>query len=106
MKNTTFLLVFLCTGFLFAQKTMTPELLWQVKRVSPIGVSEDGKQLFYKVTTPNMEKNSFDSNYYKMPINGGSFVEIGEDEAKVTDKNISPDGKYLLLHKPVQIDDI
>lgn len=108
MKKTAFLLVFLYTGFLFAQKTMTPELLWQVKRVSPIGISEDGKQLFYKVTTPNMEKNSFDSNYYKMPINGGNFVEISEDEAKtkVTDKNISPDGKYLLLHKPVQINDI
>jgi len=85
---------------------MTPELLWQVKKVSPIGVSADGKELFYKVSTPNVEENNFDSRYYKMPITGGNFTEISKDEAKVTDKNLSPSGQYLLMNKPVQVKDV
>ncbi len=106
MKKITFLLAFLCAGFLFAQKTMTPELLWQVKKVSPIGISPDGKELFYKVSIPNMEENSFDSKYYKMPVTGGNFTEISKEEAKVTDKNLSPNGQYLLIDKPVQIKEV
>ncbi|MBK5193629.1 MAG: S9 family peptidase [Flavobacteriaceae bacterium] len=106
MKKITFLLAFLCAGFLYAQKTMTPELLWQVKKVSSIGVSADGKELFYKVSTPNVEENKFDSKYYKMPITGGNFTEISKDEAKVTDKNLSPSGQYLLMNKPVQVKDV
>ncbi len=100
------MLAFLCAGFLFAQKTMTPELLWQVKKVSPIGISDDGKELFYKVSTPNMEENSFDSKYYQMPVNGGNFTEISKDEAKVTDKNLSPNGQYLLENKAVHVKDV
>src|SRR5665811_391726 len=103
MKKITFLLAFLCAGFLYAQKTMTPELLWQVKKVSPVGVSADGKELFYKVSTPNVEENNFDSKFYKMPVTGGNFTEISKDEAKVTDKNLSPSGQYLLMNKPVQV---
>lgn len=106
MKKVTFLLAFLCASASFAQKTMTPELLWQVKRVSPIGVSTDGKVLFYKVTTPNMEENKFDSKYYAMPVEGGNFAGVTKEQAKVTDKNLSPDGRYLLMHKPVHVNDI
>ncbi|MBK5212964.1 MAG: S9 family peptidase [Flavobacteriaceae bacterium] len=106
MKKITFLLAFLCASFLFAQKTMTPELLWQVKKVSPMGISNDGKQLFYKVSTPNMEENSFDSKYYAMPVTGGNFAEISKDEAKVTDKNLSVNGQYLLMNKAVHVKDV
>ncbi|QAA82887.1 S9 family peptidase [Aequorivita sp. H23M31] len=106
MKKISFLLAFLCVGLLYSQKTMTPELLWQVKRVSPVGISPDGKVLFYKVTIPNMEENSFDSKYYAMKVEGGNFAEVTKEEAKVTDKNLSPDGKYLLIHKPVHVKDV
>lgn len=102
----TFLLAFLCAGVLFAQKTMTPELLWQVKKVSPIGISDDGEVLFYKVSTPNMAENSFDSKYYAMRVAGGNFAEVTKEEAKVADKNISPNGQYLLTHKAVHVKDI
>lgn len=103
MKKMTFLLAFLCAGFLYAQKTMTPELLWHVKKVSPIGLSDDGSTLFYKVSIPNIEENKFDSKYYKMPLSGGNFTEISKEEAKVADKNISPNGQYLLMNKPVPV---
>lgn len=106
MKKIIYLLAFLCAGIVFAQKTMTPELLWQVKKVSPIGISADGKELFYKVSTPNMAENSFDSKFYKMPVTGGNFTEISKEEAKVTDKNLSPNGQFLLIDKPVQVKDV
>lgn len=106
MKKITFLLAFLCAGVLFAQKTMTPELLWQVKKVSPIGISDNGEVLFYKVTTPNIEENSFDSKYYAMKVSGGNFAEVTKEEAKLADKNLSPNGKYLLMNKPVHVKDV
>lgn len=106
MKKITFLLSFLITSVLFAQKTMTPELLWQVKKVSPIGLSENGEVLFYKVTTPNMAENSFDAKYYAMRVSGGNFAEVTKEEAKVADKNLSPDGKYLLFDKAVHVKDV
>jgi dipeptidyl aminopeptidase/acylaminoacyl peptidase len=106
MKKITFLLAFLCAGFTFAQKTMTPELLWQVKKVSPIGISTNGQSLVYRVSTPNMSENDFDSKVYSMPINGGNYMEISKDKAKVTDKNLSPNGQYLLMHKPVHVKDV
>ncbi|MCG2431742.1 S9 family peptidase [Aequorivita xiaoshiensis] len=106
MKKIMFLLAFLTAGIMFAQKTMTPELLWQVKKVSPIGISDNGEVLFYKVTTPNMEENSFDSKFYAMKVTGGNFAEVTKEEAKVADKDLSPNGKYLLMHKAVHINDI
>ncbi len=93
-------------GLAYAQQTMTPELLWQVKRVSPIGLSEDSKELYYRVTIPNVEKNNSETKYYKMSVSGGNATEISENEVKAVDKNISPDGKHKLFHKEVHLKDI
>ncbi len=103
MKKTFVLLAFLCVGILSAQNTMSPELMWKLKRVSPLGISEDEKTLFYKISIPNMEENDFDSKYYKIPVEGGNFVEIAKNEVKIKDRNLSPNGKYRLMHKAVPI---
>ena len=89
-----------------AQKTMTPELLWSVERLSVMGLDKDGSTLFLKVSIPNIEENNFDSKYYKMPVSGGDLVEIKKEEVKAVDKNVSSDGKYQLFHKEVHIEDI
>ncbi len=106
MKKISFLLAFLCAGLLYAQKTMTPELLWHVKRVGAMGISPDGDQVFFKVVTPSVADNGFFTKYYKMPVSGGNYTEIKEEEVNVANKNISPNGKYQLLHKPVHVQDI
>ena len=106
MKKITFLLAFLCAGIVLAQKTMTPGLLWQVKKVSPLGLSDKGDVLFYKVSSPNMEENSFDSKYFAMTISGGYVAEITKEEVKVADKNLSPNGQYLLTSKDVHVKDV
>ena len=63
--NHALLLAFFGCSLLRAQNVMTPDLLWQVKKVSPIGISTDGESLVYKVSSPNMAENTFDTKYYK-----------------------------------------
>ncbi|MFZ1677253.1 MAG: hypothetical protein WAT91_08270, partial [Saprospiraceae bacterium] len=54
-----------------AQTTMTPELLWQLGRVTGLGITADGKSVIYSVNTPNVEANKGSSKMYKIPIDGG-----------------------------------
>ncbi|MCO6464689.1 MAG: S9 family peptidase [Saprospiraceae bacterium] len=89
-----------------AQVSITPELLLQVKRVSPIGLSDDGKNVIYSVTTPDISTNKSSSKIYVVSVNGGSATELSSAEGQTKDKNISPDGRFKTLHKEVKIDKI
>ena len=87
-------------------KQMTPELLWKLGRLSPMGISIDGKSIVYKVTTPSVAENKSDSKYYSIPVSGGVATEISDYKALLKDKNISPDGKYVLYSEEVKIDKV
>ena len=88
------------------QKVMSPELMWQLGRVSPIGLSKDGKSVIYRVSTPNMDENKFSSKVYSVNINGGTSLEISDYESLVNNKNISPDDKFILSDKSIKIDNV
>ncbi len=107
-KGVAFILTFFTAGILIAQKTMKPENLWQVEEVSFSGLTQDQQYFFYTVKTPNLEENKFDSTIYKMPIDGGDsqIVTTEELEREKKDKNLSPDGRYLLFHKKVQVEEV
>src|SRR5690625_7692019 len=76
---------FLVCGFLFTftsvsqDARMTPELLWQLKRLAPVGVTDDGGEIVYGVTTPDVKNNSFETRYYSISVDGGWPEEISED---------------------------
>lgn len=89
-----------------AQEVMTPELLLKLGRVSPIGISKDGKNLIYKVSTPDMKENKLSSKVYSISVSGGNPKEIEDYKLLVSDKNISPDGKYVLYHEEVLINNV
>jgi dipeptidyl aminopeptidase/acylaminoacyl peptidase len=89
-----------------AQNIMTPELLWKLGRVSPMGISKDGKNIIYKVTTPSVEENNAASKYYSIATDGGAAVEITDFKTPLKDKNISPDGKYTVYNEEVKIDKV
>ena len=89
-----------------AQEVMTPELLWQLGRVSPLGISKDGKSIIYKVSTPDIQENKSNSKVYSLPINGGNPTEIKEYADLLTDKNKSSDGNWTLSHKEVKINSV
>lgn len=89
-----------------AQNTLTPEALWKLGRVSALGISKDGKSVIYKVSTPSMEENKSINKFYSIPVQGGSATELAETKELLPDKNISPDGKYILSHKEVKIEKV
>lgn len=94
------------TGLVYAQKTLTPEDLWQIKRVSPIGITDKGDEVVYKVTTPNIEENSFDSELFVIPIKGGTPKKIEDYDQLIRNSKLSPDGKHELFHKSVHVNDV
>ena len=89
-----------------AQEVMTPELLWKLGRVSPLGISKDGKNIIYKVSTPSVEENKSNSKYYSIPVSGGKAIELKEYKSLINDKNISADGKWTLSDKEVKINKV
>jgi dipeptidyl aminopeptidase/acylaminoacyl peptidase len=89
-----------------AQQNMTPELLWKLGRVSAIGVTKDGKNIVYKVSTPNVEENKSASKYYTIPVNGGTATEVTEYKDQLEDKYVSADGKWSLTSKEVKVDKV
>ncbi len=104
VKKISLLLFAALSGiFAFAQNNLSPEMLWKLGRVSPLGISTDKNFILFDVATPNMENNRINHKTYKMPIGGGDGVLIDNTDGMMTDSKISPDGKYKLLSKPVQI---
>ncbi|KQB43476.1 Prolyl oligopeptidase family protein [Flavobacterium daejeonense] len=85
---------------------MTAELLWQLGRLSVLGFSKDKKYIVYKVNTPSIEENKQNTKHYFIPVNGGNPTEIEDPNTILKNKNISPDGKYLLSHQEVKLQNI
>lgn len=107
MKFYTFIL----TAILFAtisqaQNIMTPELLWKLKRLSPVGISKDGKNIIYTTTEYKVVEGEKTSKKFSIPVNGGTVTEIQDFSNLVLDKSISPDGSRKIEIKKVKIDKV
>lgn len=99
------LLLIVLSIFLIDDKPgfMTPEILWKLGRVNPVGISKDGKEVIYNVNTPDILQNKTISQQYSIPITGGIAKVLKNSHDLVYDKSISPDGKYKLDVKEVKI---
>ena len=104
-KILTFLLL-LISLFSFSQRKMTPELLWRLGRVSGMGMTKDGKSVIYSVSIPNWEANKSNRYYYILSTDGGAPTETSNPDSLLYDKNISPDGKYMISSKEVKIKNV
>ena len=89
-----------------AQQVLSPELLWKLGRVSVLGISKDGKSVVYKVAIPSVEENKSNSKFYTIPVNGGNATEVKDTKDLVADKNVSPDGKYILSSQEVKVNKV
>ena len=89
-----------------AQNVMTPELLWKLGRVTPLGLSKNGKNIVYKVTYPSVAENKSESKLYTLSVNGGYPTEVKDIKLLLIDKNDSPDGKYIVYNEEVKVDKI
>ncbi|MCV9932113.1 S9 family peptidase [Flavobacterium sp. LS1R47] len=106
MKKALFTTLVMMSLSTMAQNVMSPELLWKLGRVTPLGLSKDGKNVVYKVTTPSIAENNSQSKYYTLAVNGGKATEVSDIKTVLTDKNISPDGKFLVYNEEVKIDKV
>jgi dipeptidyl aminopeptidase/acylaminoacyl peptidase len=90
----------------YGQRTMTPELLWQLGRVSPVSLSNDQKNIIYRVSYPSLDDNNFESKYFSINLSGSNNAVSENWKSMVSDNNISPDGKYRIFHKKVKLEKI
>jgi len=89
-----------------AQNRLTPESLWQLGRVSALGISNDKKFVVYSVAIPDLQSNKSARKKYKIPITGGNAVEITETSNLLANDRISADGKYLISSEEIKINNV
>ena len=89
LKKTILLWSMSMTSFVMAQNVMTPEKLWEVKKVSAVGLTKDQKNIVYSVSTPNIETQKDDTQYYTLPINGGKPTLVTDYKSLIADKNVA-----------------
>jgi len=86
-----------------AQNIMTPEMLWQLGRVSPMGITKDGNSVLIKVTTPDVNENKFSSAYYTVSILDGKTTAATEYKNLINNDRISPNGDWEIYSKLVPV---
>ncbi len=97
------LVFFLFYSALAFGQHMTPEILWQLGRVNPVGFSDDRSAVLYKVSYPDVENNNFNSENFVYSLSnqettkGGDFTTLRKDPA------VSQDGKYRLVVRDVKL---
>lgn len=96
----------LFTLSVFAQEVMSPELLWKVKRLSALGMSKDNQFVVYKVNTPDIENNKFNSSKFSIHIKTGEVNTINNPDSFLKDHTLSPDGKYRLSTESVKLKNV
>lgn len=88
------------------QNVMTKELLWELGRVNPIGLSEDTGYLYYSVGIPDVAENKINTTFYQVNTDGKNVKRLPDAKNLVKDKNLSPDGKYSLSHEAVKVNKV
>ncbi len=104
------LYLFFCLGCIsfnnFSQTHLTPEKLWQIGKVSALGITNDKQFVVYSVSVPDIQNNKSVRKKYKMPINGGTAIEITDTNELLKNDRISPDGKYIISSDEVKMKDV
>lgn len=93
----------LVAGILFiqhsmAQQKMSPELLWQLGRVSGETVTADGTVL-YGVSRYNLADNKSERNLYAIPAKGGAAKQLTSSPGAESGAQVLPNGKILYSYK-------
>lgn len=103
MKNLYFFLLFSGLCLSGNSQVMTPEKLWELERISPVGLSTDGKKVIFTTHSYNLEENKSSSKKYVIPVKGGEAVEVSSYDSLYTDSKVSPSGQYKIIPKEVKV---
>jgi hypothetical protein len=93
----------LLAGILFiqnsmAQQKMSPELLWQLGRVSGETVTADGTVL-YGVSRYDLKENKSERNLYGIPVGGGTAKQLTTSPGAESGAQVLPNGRILYSYK-------
>ncbi len=105
-KHLISLVTIMTLNSLQAQQPLTPEKLWQLHRVSTVGLSQDTQYVLLSVSTPNIAENTFSTEYYKLAVKGGVPIPISEEEVERATTKYNPNKKeslVKLIHKEVKV---
>jgi len=105
-KHLISLVTIMTLNSLQAQQPLTPEKLWQLHRVSAVGLSPDAQYVLLSVSTPNVTENTFSKEYYKLAVKGGVPIPISEEEVERATAKYNPIKKeslVKLIHKEVKV---
>ncbi|NCI46357.1 S9 family peptidase [Sediminibacterium soli] len=87
-----------------AQQRLTPEKLWQLGRVSGIGLSKDRQLLVYSVGIPDKKENRIVRKTYLMATSGGESMPLTQPmDSVMTNRMVSPNGKYLVFTRETPV---
>lgn len=104
MKKLFGIFLLFLSSYAIAQNRLTPEKLWQLGRVSGIGISRNGELLVYSVGIPDKAQNKTVRKTYLMSATGGeSMPMIQPMDSVMANSKVSPDGKYILSSREVKM---
>lgn len=100
------LIASMITNLLTAQQPLTPEKLWELNRVGAIGLSADKNYVFFSISKPSVEENTFKKAFYKLSVKGGVPIPVSEEETKKITTKLNASGDKKLIHKTVKINSV
>jgi dipeptidyl aminopeptidase/acylaminoacyl peptidase len=89
---------FLCVATaasLTAQDVMTPERLWELRRISGPAVSPDGTEFVYGVRAYDLAANRGNTDLWLRPVAGGPALQLTDTDASEGGAAWRPDGEWL-----------
>ncbi len=74
---------------------MTPELLWEIKRISSPAISPDGQSFVYGVTTYDVSANRGNTDLWLRPVAGGAPLRLTDLDGSESGAAWRPDGQWV-----------
>lgn len=78
-----------------AASPLTPETMWQLKRIGTPALAPDGRHAVYAVTQFDDEHDSGDADLYVVPTTGGKPARLTSTPGNESEPAWSPDGRYI-----------
>lgn len=95
MKKFLFILFVCCSVVLAAQSPLSPEFMWQFKRISEPQVSPDGKLLIYSARSYNIKENKGASAIYLYDLEKNTQKILLDSITNPAQARWRPDGKAI-----------
>lgn len=92
-----FLALLLVVSFVWggSKRPMMPEDLYRLNQVSDPQVSPDGKWIAYTISVPDLKRNSFNSDIWLIPVEGGNPIKLTSSPKADHSPRWSPDGERI-----------